>query len=53
MPQLGFLVFPHTIREGLFTVVKSFASGFMTWGKFLDYCKLQFPGIKDEHIHCT
>lgn len=47
------MVFPYTIRGDLFTVVESLASGFMTWGEIFDYCKPQFPHLKDEYITNT
>lgn len=47
------MVFPHTDRAGLFTVVENLASGFMTLGKFFVHCKLQFAHIKGEHNNST
>lgn len=51
--SLCFMVFPCTVREGLFTVVENLVSAFMTLGKFFVHCKLQFPHLKGEHNNST
>lgn len=51
--SLCFMVFPHTVREGLFTVVENLASGFMTLGEFFVHSKLQFPHLKGKRNNST